>query len=236
MKRQRSDKSGCLLLGNSSGFTLIELVLATMISTLVVGILSVCLSFALRAWESTQNRVPEQSALLVDLLKRQLSEYDPTPIKFDEGNHPFFSGDTRNLAFATSHSVKAISRGVSVAAHYSYDRQSKTLLYSEIPFDPYHPKAIKEFTKAKPSGDGKGKVRFFAVGIADFSVAFAGKEKNQFLEDWQSEEGAPSSILLKWQTQDGRTFTQLLMVNSPFEIKIDKKQQAARGGQVGGLD
>ncbi|MEN6437549.1 MAG: prepilin-type N-terminal cleavage/methylation domain-containing protein [Syntrophobacter sp.] len=236
MRRHAPGTSGYILPLNSSGFTLIELVIATVISTLVIGILSACLTFALRAWESTQNRVPEQSALLVDLLKRQLAEYDPTPIKFEEGNRPFFSGEVKGLAFATSHSVKAISQGVSVIARYIYDQQSKTLLYSELPLDPYHPKAIKEFAQAKPAGDGKAKVRFFAVGIADFSVGYAAKDKNQFEESWRKEDGAPVSVLLKWATLDGRAFSQLLLVNSPFEIKVDKKQQALPGGQVGGLD
>jgi len=235
MRHHEHGTSGTLLQDNS-GFTLIELVIATVISTLVIGILSACLSFALRAWESTQNRVPEQSALLVDLLKRQLAEYDPTPIKFEEGSHPFFTGDVRGLAFATSHSVKAISQGVGVIAHYSYDRQSKTLLYSELPLDPYHPKVIKEFMQAKPADGGKEKTRFFAVGIEDFAVSFGAKDKNQFDENWRKEDGPPGSILLKWATLDGRVFSQLLMVNSPFEIKVDKKQQLVPSGQVGGLD
>ncbi|HIJ69033.1 MAG TPA: prepilin-type N-terminal cleavage/methylation domain-containing protein, partial [Deltaproteobacteria bacterium] len=42
--------------GCRKGFTLIELILATAISALVVGILSVCFAFTLRVWQGTQNQ------------------------------------------------------------------------------------------------------------------------------------------------------------------------------------
>ncbi|MEM5788805.1 MAG: type II secretion system protein [Syntrophobacteraceae bacterium] len=215
-------------LKNHSGFTLIELVLATVISTLVIGIISVSLSFALRAWESTQNRRPDQSAAVVDLIKRQLSQFDPTPIKFSDGERPLFTGTSNSIAFATSHSVRAISQGATVVVRYSYDPKTKALYYSELPFDPYHPKTIADFTRAKLTGE---KFRFYRIDMANFSLAYGQKDKDQLLENWKMEGGGrepfPRSVLLGWTATDGEKFSQLLLINSPFEIRTDPPSATA---------
>ena len=80
-----SDSGSRQASGNRKGFTLIELILATAISALVIGILSVCFSFTLRVWQGTQNQKPDQTFQLADLLNRQLAECDPKPIKFTGG-------------------------------------------------------------------------------------------------------------------------------------------------------
>jgi len=233
MKKHASNSTGFFpRTRNESGFTLIELVLATLISALVMGIMSACLSFALRAWESTQKKQPDHSAALVDLLKLQLSEFDPTPIRFEEGPHPLFRGNANTLVFATGHSVKAISGGVPVIARYTYDKSSKVLLYSELPLDPYHPGTIKQFTRAKSTGGEKEKFRSYRVDVADFSLSYGVKDKDQFIEKWEREDVLPNSVLLNWTTWDGRVFGQLLMVNSPFPIETQqaKNLPGLRGG------
>ena len=232
MKKSANHKTGHVRpIEGNIGFTLIELILATAISALVIGILSVCLSFSLRAWESVQNRKPDQSAALVDLLKRQLAEFDPTPIKFDEGPHPFFSGHAMKLAFATTHSVKAISRGVPVIARYHYDPGSKVLYYAEMPLDPYHTKGLKEFTQIEPTSGQKSSVRFFAVEIADFNLSYAGKDTSQYSEAWDQSNDFPTSVLMKWSTPEIGGFSQALAVNSPFSIEITKRTAVPVGRQ-----
>src|SRR5208283_1255408 len=89
--------------GDRKGFTLMELVLATAISALVVGILAVCFSFALRVWESVQNQKPDQTFQLADLLNRQLAECDPKPIKFTGGVRSLFAGQENSIVFITAH-------------------------------------------------------------------------------------------------------------------------------------
>lgn len=227
-------KSARIIL-TGSGFTLIELVLATAISAIVIGILSVCLSFALRAWESTQNRRPDLTANFIDLFQRQLAEFDPTPIRFTEGARMLFSGSSRAIAFSTSHSVKAISKGVPVIAHYVYDPGAKVLYYSEIPLDPYHPKQVQDFIKAAPVAKEKSKYRFYAIDLAEFSLGYAGKDDNRFLETWDADNQSPTQVLLKWSNDTGAK-AQLLLINSPFVIQADRMLQPAGGiPQPGGM-
>jgi prepilin-type N-terminal cleavage/methylation domain-containing protein len=212
------------LFKNNSGFTLIELVIAMVISTLVIGILSVCLSFSLRAWESTQNRKTDHTAAFVDLLKQQLSEFSPTPVKFEDGLHPVFKGTSKSVVFATLHSVKAISHGVPVVARYIYDPGSRILYYSEMPLDPYHSKSILDFMQAKDSrGDrDKEKYRSYPIELAGFTLSFSGKEGKQFEDAWDHPDEAPVEILLSWAGEESAISGQVLMLNSPFTIDVDK--------------
>ena len=219
---------------NNAGFTLIELVLATVISTLVIGILSVCLSFSLRAWESTQNRKPVQTSAFIDLLKQQLAEINPTPVKFEDGLHPVFNASSQFLAFATSHSIKAVTRGVPVVARYLYDPRSKVIYYSEMPLDPYHAKSIRDFTQAKDSkGDtDKQKYRSYPIELAEFHLMFAGKDGNALTDTWDRPDEIPIEIVLNW-ADDSMQSSQIFMVNCPFTIDVDKTAPVPGATQSG---
>ncbi len=205
------------------GFTLIEVLLATAISALVMVILSACLSFALRAWEETQDHKPDLSAAVADLLKRQLAEFDPTPIKFEEGAHPFFSGQGQSLSFATSHSVKAISGGVPVIARYVYNPTTKAVYYAEIPLNPYEPETIKDFVKMGISTDARSSIRFYAVELADFELSYSGEGNSQYSDKWDQKDEFPLSVIMRWKTPDSGEFSQAFSVNSPFSIEIKPK-------------
>ncbi len=213
------------------GFTLIELILATAISALVIGILSACFSFALRVWESTQNQKPDLTFLVAELLKRQLAECDPTPIRFTGSTHPVFNGQSNSIAFVTAHSVKAISHGVPVVARYTYDPGSKVLHYSELPMDPYHSKSITQFLADNSSQKNETKIGSYVVDFPQFVLSYAGKESSEFSQAWEVGDDVPVEVLLRWQGQDSRIHAQILMVNAPFSIQIQKVQIP---GAVGG--
>ncbi|MGA2400540.1 MAG: prepilin-type N-terminal cleavage/methylation domain-containing protein [Syntrophobacteraceae bacterium] len=216
------------------GFTLLELILATAISALVIGILSVCFSFALRVWQSTQNQKPDHTFQVAELLKRQLAECDPTPIRFTDSVHPVFNGQSNSIAFVTAHSVKAISQGVPVVARYSYDPDSKVLHYSELLLDPYHSKSIAQFLADKSSQKKESKIGSYSIDFPEFVLSYAGKESREFSQSWEVGDEVPVEVLLRWQGQDSRVHAQILMVNTPFSIRIPKLQVPGSGG--GGID
>ncbi len=220
--------------GYSPGFTLIEMILATVISALVIAIMSVCLSFSLRAWERLQNHKPDQSASLVDLLKLQLAELDPTPVKFENGStRIIFRGDVDTLAFATSHSVRAISHGVPVVVRYTFDPKSKVLFYSEIPFDPYHGEAMQEFLESKSAG-AQQKARLYKIQIADFGISYLDGERDQSQKAWARGDRFPAAVVLNWTTPDAGDFTRLLTVNSPFTVQPPEEGAAQAQALLGG--
>ena len=220
--------------GCRKGFTLIELILATAISALVVGILSVCFAFTLRVWQSTQNQKPDQTFQLADLLNRQLAECDPKPIKFTGGVRSLFAGQENSIVFITAHSVKAISQGVPVVARYTYDPNSRVLYYSELLLDPYHPDSIERFIAGGSSSKQVTAVRSYGVDFPEFVLAYAGKESTRFSQSWQAVNELPVEVLVRWRASDSVVHARVCMLNAPFPVEASNV--AVPGAGAGGFN
>lgn len=222
-------------LGESSGFTLLELVLATVISALVIGILSSVLSFSLRVWERQQNRRQSDLPALLDLMKWQLANFDPVPVATGQGQEkrPLFVGDEHSMAFATDRSVKAISKGVPIIARYVYSQSAKKLYYSEIPLDPYHHDDIKAFLELAP-GDKDAWPRFYETDAGGFALAFGGGEdKSDRSEAWDNDAEIPSVVTVKWSsTEGGGAGMEVMVPNFLFPASKKAAQKARSEGQT----
>jgi prepilin-type N-terminal cleavage/methylation domain-containing protein len=205
---------------NHSGFTLVELVIATAISAVVLGILTVCFSFTLRLWEVTQHQQQDQTFLMAHLLKMQLSEFDPTPVKFQDNSlHPVFSAQPNMIAFATFHSVKAITQGLPVVVRYRFQPEDRTLFYSELLLNPYDPKAIENFLMNRIPGKNEAQVRAYGVPFQEFLLLYAGGESKQFAESWETSDQFPLEVLIRWRGADSKIYAMMCMVNSPFPVE-----------------
>jgi prepilin-type N-terminal cleavage/methylation domain-containing protein len=220
--------------GCPKGFTLIELILATAISALVLGILSVCFAFTLRVWQGTQNQKPDQTFQLADLLNRQLAECDPKPIKFTGGVRSLFAGQENSIVFITAHSVKAISQGVPVVARYTYDPNSRVLYYSELLLDPYHPDSIERFIAGGSSSKQVTAVRSYGVDFPEFVLAYAGKESTRFSQSWQAVNELPVEVLVRWRASDSVVHARVCMLNAPFPVEASNV--AVPGAGAGGFN
>ncbi len=200
-----------------------ELVLATLISSLVIGILSVCLTFSLRTWEKQQDRRQSDLPEVLDLLKMQLAQIEPTPVRLDQQSRALFLGEAHAMAFATDHSIKAISKGVPVVARYIFDDRAKKLLYAEMPLDTYHPDGIKGFLKIKPSTNEKSWPRFFSIDIDEFSLSYGGGEREALSDYWNNEEPSPPAVVLVRWSREGDPVVHSLQIapNFLFSLKED---------------
>jgi hypothetical protein len=225
MSRRRENRH----LGRSAGFTLVELVLATLISSLVIGIFSVALSISLRAWERQQNREISDTPSLLDLLKRQLAQFDPVAIQVDGKPRSIFQGDEQSLTFATDYSVRAISKGVPVVARYVFLPGRGELFYAELPLDPYHSENIIEFFQMSP-GNTKSWPRFYLFEVAEFALTYAIKEKGEFAEVGNNDGGIPNAVTVKCASRgDSAPASAVMFVNSPF-TEAAAQNNPARGG------
>jgi hypothetical protein len=201
---------------DSKGFTLVELVIATLISTLVMGIIAVALGFSLRIWERQQNQNPSDMPAVMDLLKWQLATFEPQQVRIDQESTPVFQGDARSLTFATAHSVKAITKGAPVVARYVFVPRDNALYYAEIPLDPYHSEQIEEFLKLAPGKDRKRK-GFFATAAADVSFSYAEDgESEDFDEKWGEDKSIPGMVVVNWSPDGQAKFTAAIVPNSLF--------------------
>ena len=219
---------------DSSGFTLVELVLATTLSAVVVGMLSMALSFSLRVWEREQNRKHSDIPNLVDLLKWQLATFDPMFFTIDGKRSLVFQGTATSLAFTTDHSVKALSRGVPVVARYVFSRKEHKIFYAEMPVDPYKPEILRGFLNKKPETGEKSWPPFYSTDTADFSLSYAGEDgRDNYSETWEDDSSIPAIVLLKWVPEEGATpFENFVMPNFLFPRATDKKGAAAQAATV----
>jgi|WetSurMetagenome_2_1015567.scaffolds.fasta_scaffold00917_8 hypothetical protein len=224
-----SQRNGRRILARPQGFTLVELVLATMISAMVIGIFSVALSLSLRVWERQQNREPSDLPSLLELLKWQLAEFEPILIRDGGRQYSIFQGDGNSLAFATDYSVRAISKGIPVIARYVFVPGRGELYYAEMPLDPYHPEAIRRFLQMNP-GDTRAWPRFYLIQVGDFALSYAGEEAGGTVPSIEEGSGIPSAVMVKCAAPENTaSFSAALPVNSPF-AKLTLDSNASKTG------
>jgi hypothetical protein len=211
--------------GGSAGFTLLELVLATLISSLVIAIVSVSLGFSLRVWEKSQGRQPDDLPSLVELLKWQLANFDPVRIKLDLDKQLVFQGDEHSIAFTTDRSVRALSNGVPIIARYIFVPQEKNIYYAEIPLDPYHSDIVKAFLQMKP-GDRKSRTRFYPTQVDSFLFSFnQGEDRGGDMGTWDDTNDIPQSVTVTWSRDNGATLSaRLIIPNFLFAKKLKETQ------------
>jgi prepilin-type N-terminal cleavage/methylation domain-containing protein len=212
----REDK---FFLWEPRGFTLIELMVATAIAAVVIGIVSVCFSFSLRVWHMSATSKPDLTFRMVELLQRQLAECDPTPLNFPNGARPLFTGNASSICFLTAHSVKAISKGVPVAVRYNFDSSAGVLSYSETVMNPYRPQGLQKFAAASDSSGEPASTPVYKIDFPKFSISYAGKGSTEFTNTWDSTQDLPIEILISWEGMDHASHSEACMVNSPFPIE-----------------
>lgn len=208
------------------GFTLLELVLAMLISSLVMGILSMALGFSLRVWERQYNRKTSDMPAMVDLLKWQLASLNPAPVRSDGESRIIFRGQEHALTFATDHSVRALSHGVPVVARYLFKPAEKKLYYAEIPFDPYHPEPIEQFMKLEP-GKKKSWPQFQSTDVTQITFSYGGGE-GATEKQWSDEKDIPELVGVVWSDGESDGRTAVIVPNSFFPR--DSEQDSGQKG------
>lgn len=214
---------------SNQGFTLLELVLAMLISSLVMGILSVALGFSLRVWERQFDRRTSDMPAMIDLLKWQLASMNPVPVQSEGETRVVFQGKEHSLTFATDISVRALSHGVPVVARYLFKPSEKLLYYAEIPFDPYHPEPIEQFMKLEPAKKKTWPV-FQATEALQVTFSFEGGEGG-VEKQWNDEKEIPLAVGVRWSDREGEKRTTVIAPNSffPRESQPDIVQKGISG-------
>jgi prepilin-type N-terminal cleavage/methylation domain-containing protein len=225
LPRQRSGRLS-LDPGASAGFTLLELLIATFIASLVIGILSTSLSFALRVWERNHGAEPGDQEIirLLEMMTLQLGTFNPTPVTQgeDKEKQPVFVGNKHSLSFSTNYSVKAISKSVPVVARYLFIPGSKHFYYAELPFDPYHVKPLERFLRQNPDKQ-ESWPRFYAMDMQlnEFSIAYRGSDGNEFVESWDDASALPQAIMIRVELQRGPKTVSITRIINPYFMQFN---------------
>lgn len=215
-------KSGC------AGFTLLELVLATLISAMVIGTFSVALTLSLRIWERQQGREQSNVPNLIQFLKLQLGNMNP--VRKNPGsqkasqpgaeNITIFYGSVHSVVFVTGYSAKAINKGAPVVARYVFVPEEKILYYAEIPFDPYHLETISDFLRIPPDKKSSN-VRFYVTEIGEFLLSYLGRDTG-LTSSWESENGYPVAIVVKY-APNGETLSATTFIIPDFLFPLEQE-------------
>ncbi len=174
---------------DSHGFTLLELLLAAVISAIVLGMVATALSFCVRIWERQNRRLPDDMGQMLDLMALQLGSFNDASLRYKDKQQTIFFGDTASLTFTTNYSLKSISKGVPIIARYYFSKGERTLYYGEMPLNAgsatapkpndtslssssHDSNSVEGFIAMDPRGE-KGPVSFYPVNnVADFSIAY----------------------------------------------------------------
>lgn len=96
------------------GFTLVEALVALMLSVLVLSFLSAGLHFSLKAWQTSDNfdRMSQVEAAR-DFLRRTLAAAEPVRVRGKDGELRLaFTGDSRRLEFVTALPERHVKAGL----------------------------------------------------------------------------------------------------------------------------
>ena len=189
---------------NAKGFTLIEVLIATMVLSAVVYLATISCSMFLNVWE--KKRLTDTSAInayrshiLVRSALESIYDYYVTdPANEKAGRYyPFFNGEGDMLEFVTLSSV--FKKGVPAAARIRLDNQPagdenyRAIVYEEAPLDNAY---------IKYSGDNLKYSRLMTVytGVKKINIRYYGIWETK----WMPEKDGFETIY-KWQkTFDGK--------------------------------
>ncbi len=166
------------------GFTLIEMIFAMTIMSLVAMIIAYAFHLGTDAWKRGERETGETQKLRVlsGLFYQQLKSAYPYQIDIDDGKAVFFEGESDSITFVTT--LTDSSFGGFKWVRYSF--KNGTLLYKEglLP--------DKEWDEET---EGKEKVVDTDLGSIEFS--FYSADEEEWSESWDFGEYLPGAIKIK---------------------------------------
>jgi len=169
------------------GHTLLEVLVALFITTMVIVALSSSLSFSMRFLQKEQEKPADLLQGRLDTLEMQLASFYDA-----EEACAVFEGDESSLMFSTSRSVRALHNGAPVIVRYVFaegEGEEGSLFYGEASCDAFFQLDAELFRDAEPSLENAGEESLFhAVPASAFALAYYEDADDQGEESWK---GAP---------------------------------------------
>lgn len=178
------------------GFTLVEALVALMLSVLVLSFLSAGLHFSLKAWRTSDNfdRLSQVEAAR-GFLRRMLASAEPVRVRGKDGELRLaFTGDSRRLEFVTTLPERHVKAGLYGVTLYlepeDVGSQAGQTFTLKIRIAPFH------------AGQSASQVHETSLltGIQIFEISYFGDLTEDLKPDWHPEweqnSGLPSLIRL----------------------------------------
>lgn len=166
--------------GCAGGFTLLEVVIAVLVGSLVMVLMSGSFGVTIRVWERLGGGEADPLPLLADLVRLQAGSLGD-----GSGGQGSMRGDAHRLEMVTTHTVRSFHPVGPVTASYIYYPDSRTLLYLEWPLGGEGDGQGAESTQADESASYR---------VEGFAIRFVSKD-GQLVETWDGQ-GLPAALLL----------------------------------------
>jgi len=167
-----------------AGFTLLELILAITILSIVVIILGSGFRLGIKAWEKGESEAAENQRLrtLSGLISQSIKSAYPYKMKIDDKDTIIFKGEKNSILFVTT--LLDSSHGGFRWVKFSY--KDKTLSLNE---------GILPDKKFMDKLEDKGEV--VDSNIGDVRFEYFSQEKAEWLETWNLGHGIPAAVRVK---------------------------------------
>jgi len=169
----------------SSGFTLIELIISITILSIITVIIGAAFHLGIQAWEKGEKETgdAQQLRVLSSLLSQQIKSIYPYPIKMEDKDEEFvmFKGEPDSITFVTT--LTDSSFGGFKWVQYVF--RDGALLYKEglLP-----DKKIEENIK------DKDKEEIIDTNIDNFQFSYLSPDDEEWQEEWNLGEDLPDAI------------------------------------------
>ena len=185
------------------GFTLIEMIAAMTILSMVAVIIAYGYHLGIDAWRKGEKETTytQQLRALSGLLSQQIKSAYPYEMKIDEDKVMLFEGKHDSLLFVTT--LTDSSFGGFKWIRYSY--KDGTIMYKEglLPDKEFRDKTT-------------GKEKMVDTGLDEFSFWYLSPEDKEWSESWDSGEHLPAAVKVKI------SYFQPFIINIPMGYEGDE--------------
>lgn len=179
------------------GFTLMEVLIAITVGTMVMGILATALSLSVRAWDKARKPPDTELQDLLDLLSAQIIFINRSPVQYRGGMGPLFIGKKNELSFVTNFSPIGLSMNCPVIVSYRFDESDQTLSYSQM----IMPGALPEGSNIVDDFLTKSREAFITVSsVSKLSFGYVEKEGSSRVELWENPTVFPEKVVVEIQS------------------------------------
>jgi general secretion pathway protein J len=203
------------------GFTLIEVLLAMTLLSVMMTLLFVSLKICAESWEKGEKKIFEvsETAGVVNFFQRHLVMAKPLWNDFTEEERLFsFQGDSQSLQFVSSFPASAGRAGLQLFTVRLVNENRQKMI--KVTITPFYP--------VTEGDEWLTEEETLIKGVTGFSVAYfgpeAGENESRWLDQWQERDRLPKLVRIKIDLENGIFWPQM-----NFELKL-------AGGDAGALD
>ncbi|MGJ0486193.1 MAG: prepilin-type N-terminal cleavage/methylation domain-containing protein [Methylomicrobium sp.] len=213
----------------SQGFTLIEVLLAMTLLSVMMTLLFVSLKICAESWEKGEKKIFDvgEIAGVVNFFQRHLVVARPLWNDFTQEERLFsFQGDRQSLQFVSSFPASAGRAGLQLFNLRLLNENRENVI--KVTITPFYPVAEGD--------EWLTEEETLIKGVSGFSVAYFGQEagetESRWLDQWRERDQLPKLVKIKIELEN-----EVFWPEMDFELKFASGASAsAEGGESSGED